>query len=408
MARTAAAAKKDTIFVYEGKDKAGKLVKGEIVGASEPLAKAMLRKQGIATSKLKKKPKRGGGAKITAGDIAIFARQLTTMMKAGVPMVQSFEIVGRGHENPRMQDLILAIKADVEAGLNLADALEKHPLQFDDLFVQLTRAGEQSGTLETLLEKVATYKEKTEALKGKIKKALFYPVAIVAVAFIVSAILLIFVVPQFQAVFASFGADLPAFTMFVINLSEAFQEYWYVIFGGLFGAFYALIEANRRSREFHRFLDRLILKVPIVGPIIRKAAISRFARTLSTMFSAGVPLVEAMDSVAGATGNVIYSEAIKKMKDDISTGTQLQSTMRTHGGHLFPNMVIQMVSIGEESGQIDTMLAKVADFYEEEVDNAVDGLTSLLEPLIMVFLGVVVGGLVIAMYLPIFKLGAVV
>jgi type IV pilus assembly protein PilC len=403
-----AAVKNEAIFVYEGKDKAGKLVRGELVGATEAIVKAQLRRQGINATKLKKKRKKATGKKITAGDIAVFARQLTTMMTAGVPLVQAFEIVGRGHENPRMQDLILAIKSDVEGGLNLADAMEKHPIYFDDLFVQLVRAGEQSGALESLLEKVATYKEKNEALKGKIKKAMFYPIAVIVVAFIVSAILLIFVVPQFKQVFASFGAELPAFTQMVINMSEWLQSYWFFAAAGIGGAVYAFLEANRRSRSFHRFLDRIILKFPIVGPILVQATIARFANTMSTMFAAGVPLVEAMDSVAGASGNVIYEEAIRKMKDDISTGTQLQTSMRTHGLDLFPNMVIQMIAIGEESGQLDTMLNKVADFYEEAVDNAIDGLTSLLEPLIMAFLGVVVGGLVIAMYLPIFKLGAVV
>jgi type IV pilus assembly protein PilC len=412
MATAAAAApksaKKDLFFAYEGKDKNGRLVKGDLPAASEAHVKAILRRQGVNVTHVKQKKKKAGGGTITAMDIAVFARQLTTMMKAGVPLVQAFEIVGRGHEKPAMQDLILAIKADVEGGINLADAMEKHPYHFDDLFCQLTRAGEQSGSLETLLDKVATYKEKTEAIKGKVKKALFYPIAVVVVAFIVSAILLIFVVPQFKTVFASFGAELPAFTQFVINLSEAFQKYWYLIFGGIGGVIYGLLEANKRSRAFHKWVDRITLKFPIVGEIMVKATIARFARTMATMFAAGVPLVESMDSVAGASGNVIYAEAILKMKDDISTGIQMQQTMRTHGSDLFPNMVIQMIAIGEESGQLDTMLSKVADFYEEEVDNLIDGLTSLLEPLIMAFLGVVVGGLVVAMYLPIFKLGAVV
>lgn len=398
----------DLIFQYEGKDKQGRLVKGEVIGQSEAIAKAQLRKQGVVPGKLKQKKKKAGGKKITAGDIAVFARQLTTMMRAGVPMIQAFEIVGRGHENPNMQDLILAIKADVEGGINLADALEKHPLHFDDLFVQLVRAGEQSGALESLLDKVATYKEKNEALKGKIKKAMFYPIAVIVVAMIVSAILLIFVVPQFKEVFASFGAELPAFTQMVINLSEWLQTWWFFIALGLAGIGYAFTEANKRSKKFHRFLDRVVLKIPVVGPILVQATIARFANTMATMFAAGVPLVEAMDSVAGASGNVIYEEAILLMKDDIAAGTQLQTSMRTHGSDLFPNMVIQMVSIGEESGQLDNMLNKVAEFYEELVDNAIDGLTSLLEPLIMAFLGVVVGGLVVAMYLPIFKLGAVV
>ncbi len=398
----------DLVFTYEGKDAQGHTVAGELVCQSEAIAKAKLRKQGIIPQKFKQRKKKAGGKAIKPGDVAIFARQLTTMMRAGVPMIQAFEIVGRGHENPRMQDLILALKTDVEGGTNLADALEKHPIYFDDLFVQLVRAGEQSGALESLLDKIATYKEKNEALKGKIKKAMFYPIAVIVVAMIVSSILLIFVVPQFKEVFASFGAELPAFTQLVINMSEWLQANWYIALFLIVGIIYAFLEANKRSRKFHKFLDRAILKFPIVGPILVQATIARFANTMATMFAAGVPLVEAMDSVAGASGNVIYEEAIKQMKNDISAGTQLQTSMRTHGTGLFPNMVIQMVAIGEESGQLDNMLNKVAEFYEELVDNAIDGLTSLLEPLIMAFLGVVVGGLVVAMYLPIFKLGAVV
>ena len=404
----AASRSNDLIFTYQGKDKQGRLVKGEVVGPSEAIAKAQLRRQGIAASKFKQKKKKKGGKSISPGDIAIFARQLTTMMRAGVPMIQAFEIVGRGHENPSMQDLILAIKADVEGGINLADALEKHPLHFDDLFVKLVRAGEQSGALENLLDKIATYKEKNEALKGKIKKAMFYPIAVIVVAMIVSAILLIFVVPQFKEVFSSFGAELPAFTQLVINLSEWLQATWYVVVLILVGVIYGFLEFKKRSRGFRHFLDRIVLKFPVVGNILVQATIARFANTMATMFAAGVPLVEAMDSVAGAAGNAVYEEAIAKMKDDIASGTQLQSSMRTHGSDLFPNMVIQMIAIGEESGQLDNMLNKVAEFYEELVDNAIDGLTSLLEPLIMAFLGVVVGGLVVAMYLPIFKLGAVV
>jgi type IV pilus assembly protein PilC len=328
------------------------------------------------------------------------------MMSAGVPLVQAFEIVGRGHENPSMQELILAVKADVEGGTSLADSLAKHPDHFDSLFVNLVRAGEQAGALETLLDKVATYKEKTEELKGKIKKALFYPAAVVVVAFIVSAILLLFVVPQFQELFQGFGADLPAFTLFVITLSEIFQAYWWAIFGGIIATVLVFIQAKKRSPSFARSLDVLALKAPIFGELVRKAAIARFARTLSTMFAAGVPLVEAMESVAGATGNALYQEATLRMRDDTATGTQLQQSMRNTG--LFPNMVVQMVAIGEESGSLEQMLGKVADFYEQEVDNMVDALSSLLEPLIMAFLGIVVGGLVIAMYLPIFKLGSVV
>ena len=398
----------DLLFVYEGKDKNGRIVRGEVMAISEAIAKAQLRKQNIVPSKLKQKRARKRGKAITPGDIAAFARQLTTMMRAGVPMIQSFEITGRGHENPNMQDLILALKSEVEGGINLADAMEKHPMQFDNLFVQLVRAGEQSGALETLLDKVATYKEKSEALKKKIKSAMGYPIAILVVAGIVSAILLIFVVPQFKEVFASFGADLPAFTLMVIAMSEFMQAWWFIIAVAIGGAISGLVWANKKFPGFRRGMDRLKLKLPVVGDILVKGTIARWASTMATMFAAGVPLVEAMDSVAGASGNIIYEEATLNMKEDIAAGTQLQTSMRTHGSELFPNMVIQMVSIGEESGQLDGMLGKVADFYEEEVNNAVDGLTAMLEPLIMAFLGVVIGGLVVAMYLPIFKLGAVV
>lgn len=396
------------MYVWEGTDRKGTRVKGESQGLNEALVKAELRRQGINPQRVRKKPKPlfGGKKKITAKDIAVFSRQMATMMSAGVPMVQAFDIVGRGHENPSMQDLILNIKADVEGGTSLADALGKHPDHFDSLFVNLVRAGEQAGALETLLDKIATYKEKTEELKGKIKKALFYPAAVVVVAFIVSAILLLFVVPQFQELFQGFGADLPAFTLFVITLSEIFQAYWWLIFGAIGAGVYAFIQARKRSPKFVRTLDILTLKAPIFGELARKAAIARFARTLSTMFAAGVPLVEAMESVAGATGNALYQEATLRMRDDTATGTQLQQSMRNTG--LFPNMVVQMVAIGEESGSLEQMLGKVADFYEQEVDNMVDALSSLLEPLIMAFLGVIVGGLVVAMYLPIFKLGAVV
>lgn len=396
-------------FLWEGMDRKGSRVKGESQASSEILLKADLRRQGINPLKVKKKPNPlfgGKGPKIVSKDIAIFARQLATMMTAGVPLVQAFEIIGRSHEKPLMQDLVLNIKADVEGGTNLADSLEKQPKYFDDLFVSLVGAGEQSGTLETLLDKIAIYKEKTEELKGKVKKALFYPSAVLIVAFVVSAILLIFVVPQFEDLFKGFGADLPVFTQMVINLSEIFQRYWWAIFGGIGLAIYGFIVAKKRSPTLRRGLDILSLKIPVIGSILEKSAIARFARTLSTMFAAGVPLVEAMDSVAGATGNALFYEATMKMKDDVSTGTQLQQSMKQTG--VFPNMVVQMVAIGEESGSLDEMLGKVADFYEQEVDNLVDGLSSLLEPLIMAVLGVMVGGLVIAMYLPIFKLGAVV
>ncbi len=397
-------------FVWEGVDKNGKRVKGEQPGRSETLIKAELRRQGIKPVKVKKKPKPLFGTrkkKITTKDIAVFSRQLATMMSAGVPLVQAFDIVGRGHENPSMQELILSIKDDVEGGSTLTEALRKHPLYFDELFCNLVEAGEQAGVLEVLLHKIAEYKEKTESLKAKVKKALTYPAAVVVVAFIVTAILLIFVVPQFEELFKGFGADLPAFTQLVINLSRFMQDNWYFVFGGIGVAIYAFIYFKKRSLAFNRFLDRLFLRIPIIGPqILHKSAIARFARTLSTMSAAGVPLVEALESVAGASGNAVYSDAILEMREAVSTGQQLQQAMRQTS--LFPNMVIQMIAIGEESGSIDSMLSKVADFYEEEVDNAVDSLSSLMEPMIMAFLGVVVGSLVVAMYLPIFKLGAVV
>jgi type IV pilus assembly protein PilC len=405
----ALAAVKSVMFVWEGRDKQGRKVKGEMTGTSDALVKAMLRRQGINPMRVKKKPMPlfgGGGKKVKPKDIAIFSRQLATMMSSGVPLVQSFDIVGKGHENPNMQKLILDIKSHVEAGNHLADALAKHPLHFDDLYVSLVRAGEAAGILETLLDKIATYKEKTEAIKGKIKKALFYPVAVLVMAFVVTAVLMIFVIPQFATLFEDFGADLPAMTLFIVALSNYFVEYWYLIFGGIFGVFWGLGQLKQRNRAFRHALERLSLKLPILGDILMKATIARFARTLATMFAAGVPLVEAMDSVAGAAGNIVFGSAILRMRDEIATGTQLQASMRDT--HLFPNMVVQMVAIGEESGSIDHMLGKVADFYEEEVDNAVDAMSSLMEPLIMAVLGVLIGGLVIAMYLPIFKMGAVV
>ena len=403
------AAVKGDMFVWEGTDKAGKKLKGEMSGTSDALIKAVLRRQGISPLRVKKKPKAlfgGGRKKIVPKDISIFSRQLATMMSSGVPLVQSFEIVGRGHENPSMQDLILTVKADVEAGNTLADSLAKHPLYFDELYVNLVRAGEAAGILEALLDKIATYKEKVEAIKAKIKKALFYPAAVMVMAFIVTAVLMIFVIPQFAALFADFGADLPAMTLMVVSMSNFFVEFWYLIFGSVFGGVYLIMQLNRRVPAFRHFIQRASLKMPVFGDILVKATIARFARTLGTMFAAGVPLVEAMDSVAGAAGNIVYSEAIYKMRDEIATGTQLQVSMRET--NLFPNMVVQMVAIGEESGSIDHMLGKVADFYEEEVDNAVDAMSSLMEPLIMAVLGVLIGGMVIAMYLPIFKMGQVV
>jgi type IV pilus assembly protein PilC len=405
----AAKALQPSAFVWEGTNKQGKRVKGELTGPNMALVKADLRRQGITPLKVKKKPKSLFGErkkKITPKDIAVFSRQLATMMSAGVPLVQSFEIVGRGHENPSMQELIMAVKADVESGTALAEALAKHPLYFDDLFCNLVNAGEQAGILENLLDKIATYKEKVEAIKGKIKKALFYPSAIIVVAFIITAILLIFVIPQFESMFQGFGADLPALTQIVIELSKIFQQWWWAIFGGLGAGIYGLMQLKKRSRKFNQSMDRVMLKLPILGDIITKATIARFARTLSTMFAAGMPLVEAMETVAEASGNSVYTEAILGMRDEVATGTQINVCMKATG--LFPNMVVQMVSIGEETGAIDSMLAKVADFFEEEVDNMVDGLSSLLEPLIMAVLGVLIGGLVVAMYLPIFKMGQVV
>jgi type IV pilus assembly protein PilC len=399
---------KQNTFVWEGKDNKGQKVKGETSGANIALVKASLRRQGITPAKVRKKSKPlfGAGKSIKPADISIFSRQLSTMMQSGVPLVQSFEIVGRGHDNPRMQELLLSIKSDIEGGSNLSDALAKHPLQFDELYCNLVSAGEHAGILDNILDKVATYKEKTEAIKAKIKKAMFYPTAVIVMAFVITAVLMIFVIPEFEKLFAGFGADLPAVTKFVINLSKTFQEWWWAIFGVIGLSIYSVMQAKKRSKKFNVFLDKFLLKVPIIGPILTKAAIARYARTLSTMFAAGVPLVEAMESVAGAVGNVVYGEAILRMRDDVATGTQLNVTMKQSG--LFPNMVVQMTAIGEEAGSVDSMLAKVADFYEADVDNAVDGLSSLLEPMIMAILGVLIGGLVIAMYMPIFQMGKVV
>ena len=398
--------KRDVPFTWEGKDKRGKVVKGKTLAKDEQALRAELRRQGVAPSKVRKQSTKVGGGKPNAGDIAVFSRQLATMLAAGIPLVQSFEIVGAGHEKPSMQKLILDIKADVEGGTSLHEALGKRPLYFDDLYVNLVEAGEQAGALESLLDKVATYKEKTEALKKKVKKALFYPTAVLVVAVIVTIILLIFVIPQFEALFKDFGADLPAFTQMVINLSQFVQSKGIFLAIVLAGAGYAFFYFKKRSRKMRENLDRLALKLPIIGPILNKAAIARFARTLSTMFAAGVPLVEAMESVAGATGNIVYENATMAMRDEVATGTRLQRAMENTG--LFPNMVVQMIAVGEEAGALDEMSGKVATFYEAEVDNAVDAMSSLLEPLIMAILGVLVGGLVIAMYLPIFKLGSVV
>jgi len=401
------ALKQPEVFIWTGTDKRGVRVKGQTRGTNPTIIKADLRKQGITPLTIKKQSSlfsQQKKKKITPKDLAVFFRQLATMMSAGVPLVQSFEIIGRGHDNVSMRDLILKIKSEVESGTSLSESLAKHPIYFDELVVNLVNAGEQAGVLEVLLDKIATYKEKTEYLKAKIKKAMFYPAAVIVVAIIVTAILLIFVVPQFEQLFTSFGADLPAFTRLVVNLSEFMQQWWWLVFGIAVGSVVGILQAKKRSRKFSRTFDRMILKLPIIGSIMHKASIARYARTLSTMFAAGVPLVEALESVAGATGNVIYSDAVLMIRDSVATGQQLQFAMSQTG--LFPNMVEQMVAIGEESGALDTMLSKVADFYEQEVDDAVDALSSLLEPLIMSILGILIGGLVVAMYLPIFKLGA--
>jgi type IV pilus assembly protein PilC len=397
-----------SVFAWEGIDRKGSKVKGELSGASPALVKAQLRKQGINPQKVRKKSVSlfGAGKKIKPMDIALFTRQMATMMKAGVPLLQSFDIIGEGFDNPNMRKLVDDLKQEVAAGNSFAAALRKKPQYFDDLYCNLVDSGEQSGALETLLDRVATYKEKTEALKAKIKKAMNYPIAVVVVAVIVTAILLIKVVPQFQDVFSSFGAELPAFTQFVIGISELLQEWWLVVMVGLGLTAYAFKQAHVRSEKFRNWVDRTVLKLPVVGDILYKSAVARFARTLSTTFAAGVPLVDALDSVSGATGNVIFRNATQKVKNDVSTGMQLNFSMRTTG--TFPTMAVQMTAIGEESGALDEMLGKVATFYEDEVDNMVDGLTSLMEPMIMAVLGVLVGGLIIAMYLPIFQLGSVV
>jgi type IV pilus assembly protein PilC len=399
-------AQKTQMFVWEGTDRGGRRVKGESRAPTDVTVRADLRRQGINVLKIRKK----SGAflthrkkRITSKDITVFSRQLATMLTAGIPLVQAFEILGRGHANPAVQDLLLSIRTDVEGGTSLARSLAKHPLYFDDLFVNLVDAGEQAGVLESLLHKIATYKEKTESLKGKIKKALFYPAAVIIVAIVVTAIIMIFVIPQFESLFSSFGSDLPAFTRAVLNISEFVQQWWWAMLLGAIGLAYGFMRTWKRSRKFRHSIDKMLLKTPIVGVILHKSAIARFCRTLSTMFAAGVPLVEALESVAGATGSVVYETAVLKMRENVATGQSLRLSMQQQT--LFPHMVIQMVSIGEESGSLDSLLAKVADFYEEEVDNAVDALSSLLEPLIMVVLGILIGSLVIAMYLPIFQLG---
>ncbi len=396
-------------FHYEGINKSGQKMVGDIQARSLALAKADLRKQGIISNKVVKKKKPffdKKNKKITSADITIFSRQLATMIESGIPLVQSFDIVAKGQSNKRLKDLIENIKHDVETGLTLSESLAKHPVYFNELFCNLVDAGEKSGSLDVMLDKVATYKEKIETIKKKIKKALTYPMAVLVVAFVVTAGLLIFVVPQFESLFKGFGADLPAMTKAVVNMSAFFQSYWYLIFGSVGGAIFAFIYAKDHSLDFAQGIDRTMLKLPVLGPIIEKASIARFSRTLSITFAAGLPLVEALKSVAGATGNIIYSKATDKIREEVSTGQQMNVAMENT--HLFPNMVIQMVAIGEESGALEKMLSKVADFYEEDVDNAVDALSSLLEPIIMSILGILVGGLVVAMYLPIFKLGTAV
>jgi len=398
-----------SVFVWQGTDKRGKVMKGEQQAKNANTLRAELRRQGITPKAVKAKGKPlfgGAGRAITPLEIAVFSRQIATMMKSGVPIVGALEIIGSGHKNPRMATLVNSLRADIESGSSLHEALSKHPVQFDELYRNLVKAGESAGVLEIVLDTVATYKENIETLKGKIKKAMFYPAMVVAVALIVSAILLIFVVPQFEEVFRGFGADLPAFTKMIISLSDFMVSWWWLIGLMLAGAGVAFIMAKKRSVAFSRFLDRMILKLPVIGQIMHNAAIARFSRTLALTFKAGVPLVEALDTVAGATGNVIYEDAVRNIRDDVSVGYPVNMAMKQV--NIFPHMVVQMTAIGEEAGALDTMLFKVAEFYEQEVNNAVDALSSLLEPMIMVFLGVIVGGMVIAMYLPIFKLGAVV
>ncbi len=398
-----------TLFIYKGTDKKGVKVEGEVTGTSSALVKAQLVRQGINPKTVRKKPKPlfgSGGKSVKSQDIAIFTRQMATMMKAGVPLVQSFEIVAEGVESERLRQLVLSIRDDVAAGTSFAASLEKHPKYFDDLFCSLVASGEQSGALETMLDRIATYKEKTEATKAKSKKATTYPIAVVCVAVVVTGILLIKVVPTFAETFSSFGAELPAFTLFVLGLSVLVQKLWYVIIIGVIAAGWAFSNARRKSESFSAAVDKLTLKLPVIGLIVYNSIIARFARTLSTTFAAGVPLIDALDSVAGATGNAVYEKATYKIRDEVSTGIQLHASLRKSG--IFPSMLLQMTAIGEESGALDEMLEKVAIYYEEQVDNLVDNLTALLEPMIMAVLGVLVGGLMIAMYLPIFQIGQVV
>ncbi len=405
MATATATAKKDVkefVFSWTGTDKAGKTVRGEMKAGGEAVVNAQLRRQGIKVTKVKKVSTRSGGT-ITDKDITLFTRQLATMMKSGVPLLQAFDIVGKGHSNPAVQKLLMEIKTEVETGSSLKQAFEKYPLYFDTLFCNLVGAGEQAGILDSLLDRLATYKEKTQAIKGKIKSALFYPIAIIAVAFIITAIIMIFVIPAFKQVFASFGADLPAPTLVVMAISDFFVKFWYLIFSVIGGSIYGFLYAWKRSLAVQIFMDKVMLRMPIFGDLVRKATVARWTRTLSTMFAAGVPLVEALESVAGAAGNYEYFVATKKIQGEVATGSSLVVSMQNV--ELFPNMVLQMVAIGEEAGSLDGMLSKVADFFEAEVDDAVEALSSLMEPLIMVVLGTLIGGMVVAMYLPIFKMG---
>ncbi len=406
MATAAAARKiKEIVFEWEGKDKNGKIVRGEMRAGGEAVVSASLRRQGILVSKLKKR-RMSGGRSIKQKDIALFTRQLSTMMRAGVPLIQSFDIVGRGSTNPKMTRLLNEIRSDVETGTSLSAAFRKHPLYFDALYCNLVEAGEAGGILEALLDRLAIYQEKTMAIKNKIKSALIYPIAVLVVAFVVLSVIMIFVIPAFKDVFSSFGADLPAPTLMVIAMSEFFVAYWWAIFGFLGGGVYFFLQSWKRSEKMQKFMDRLLLKVPVFGPLVNKSAVARWTRTLSTMFAAGVPLVEALDSVGGASGNAVFAEATEKIQRDVSTGAALTTSMQTTG--VFPTMVLQMCAIGEESGALDQMLGKAAEFYEDEVDEAVKGLSSLMEPFIIVILGTLIGGIVVAMYLPIFKLGQVV
>lgn len=402
----AAKATKEVTYAWEGTDKKGKRIKGEMKASGEAFVNATLRRQGINVIKVKKQSGLAKSGKVTDKDVTLFTRQLATMMKAGVPLLQAFDIVGKGHSNPAVSKLLGDIKADVETGSSLSTAFRKYPLHFDNLFCNLVGAGEQAGILDSLLDRLATYKEKILAIKSKIKSALFYPVSIIVVAFVITAVIMIFVIPAFKELFSSFGADLPAPTLVVMAISDFFVEFWWAIFGSLGGGLWFFFYTWKRSEKMQATMDRILLKLPLFGELIRKATIARFARTLSTMFAAGVPLVEALDSVAGASGNRVYYDATKRIQSEISTGTSLTVSMQN--SEVFPNMVLQMVAIGEESGALDSMLSKVADFYEGEVDDAVEALSSLMEPIIMVVLGTLIGGLVVAMYLPIFKMGQVV